>query len=214
MRKSNTIIGAVALGLAGGVGAIVKVFNDVRHKLKIKPRRGIVILGTQQSGKTTIYDFLQGKENAGASTNIDEYEEFEYHIDEKHSIKIRKGRDIGGGEEFIRTFYTKMMQDSDIDICLFVFNSYKYVHEEEYRRDVNARLGLLHRKDMLAKKAAIIGSFVDQFPKTERASVYQKIKALTRDKPYAELLTKQHFHLTDLTKKDKLKSLIDLTFKK
>lgn len=177
-------------------------------------KKGLVILGMQQSGKTTIYDYLQGKKNAGASTNIDEYEEFKYYINDKHSVKIRKGRDIGGGEEFIKSFYTKMIQDSDIDICLFVFNAYKYVHEEEYRRDVNARLGLLHRKGILEKKTAIIGSFEDLFPKAERGSVYETIRSLSAGKPYAELLTRQHFYVTDLTKKDQLKDLIDLTFKK
>ena len=200
---------AVAAGAAGG--ALVTIFSEDNKPLV---KKGLVILGTQNSGKTTIYDYLQGKKNAGINSKNDEYEEFIYSFNDNNSIIIRKGIDLGGDAGIFGKYYGKMINDKNIDFCFFVFNAFAYVNVENYRRDVNSRLHSIYEKGVLNKNTAIIGSFADHFSKEEIANVYDKISELTINKSYSSLLSREYFHLVDLTNDIKLKKLIKTTLSK
>ncbi len=200
---------AVAVGAAGGVLATLFSEDD-----KPLVKKGIVILGIQNSGKTTIYDFLKGEKKAGVNSKIDEYEEFKYFFNEKDSIVIRKGIDMGGDPGIFGRYFGRMINDINIDFCFFVFNAFAYVNKEEYRRDVNSRLHSIYEKGILKKNTAIIGSFMDHFKKEEMPNVYDKINRLTINKSYSRLLSREYFHLIDLTDDIKLKNLINTTLKK
>lgn len=192
---------AVAAGAAGGVLA-----SGILHpgkKLIIK--KGIFILGPSHAGKSTIYKFLQGTSNLATQTTVKEYDEFKYNIDVEKSIIIRKGIDIGGGVEFVDRFYLKMITDKEIDYGFFVFNSFKYINEKEYRRDVNSRLHFIYEKEILKKKTIIVGSYLDNFSLDERPQVANKIKELTVDKRYKVLLSNEHLHLLNLTDEETLR---------
>lgn len=199
---------AVAAGTAGGYLATV-LFKD-----KIKIEKGLAILGMQGAGKTTIYDFLQGKKKAGAITTVDDYDEFEFDIDKKNTIVFRKGKDIGGGSEFIKKYYQQMIADKNIDYCFFVFNSYDYVNDKDYRGQVNARLDHIYNKKILVKKACIIGSFLDKFCETDKSEIKSKIQQFVKDKPYEILLSGHYFHLVDLINESQLKKLLTTTLNK
>jgi GTPase SAR1 family protein len=181
------------------------------NKDKLIIKRGLAILGMQGSGKTTIYDFLKNGKKAGDTTNVDDYEEFNYKIDTKTSIIIRKGKDIGGRDEFIKPFYKKMINDTNVDVCLFVFNAKEYLSNEEYRGGVNARLHFLFENGILKKKTKVIGSFLDHFTIGEQSKVKSKIIDHIKDKSYAELLSSQNFYLSDLTNRKQLKNIIETT---
>lgn len=200
---------AVAAGAAGGVLAS----GVLTPKKTPKVKKGIFILGPQQVGKTTIYKYLQGNNSTSEQTSVNNYEEFIYKIDTDKSLIIRKGKDIGGGEEYIR-FYEKMIKDKEGDYGFFVFNAYNYIHDiEDHRGDVNARLDFIFEKKILNKNTIIIGSFIDQFDEKERASVFEKIKKMTEDKPYSILLSGEYFHLLNLKDSDSLKGFFKKIFK-
>lgn len=202
---------AAAIGSAAAVGAAGGFLANYLSKDKMFVKKGLVILGMQDAGKTTIYDFLQGKKRAGVSSNVDDYDEFTYSFDKENAIVIREGKDIGGGEEFIKKHYNKMINDTNIDFCFFVFNSFKYLNDKTYERNVNARFHIIYEKKILNKKTAIIGSFMDQFTKQEKSNVYNRISERITHKSYAELLSKEYFHLIDLTKEIELKKFINKT---
>lgn len=200
---------AVAAGAAGG--GLAAIFSKEDTPLL---RKGLFILGMQDSGKTTIYDFLSGKKNAGVTTNITEYNEFKYSFGDQHSMVIRKGIDTGGDSGFFGRYYGKMIKDENIDYCFFVFNSYEYIKNQNYRREVNSRLYAIFEKGILNKSTAIIGSFEDHFTQDELPFVYDKINELTKDKSYSSLLSREFFHVIDLRNEAKLKKLIKTTMLK
>lgn len=200
---------ALAAGAAGG--GLAAIFSEDDKPLV---KKGLFILGMQNSGKTTIYDFLQGKKNAGVTTNIEDYSEFKYFFNDNDSIVIRKGVDTGGDAGIFGRYYGKMIKDENIDFCFFVFNSFAYVNEEKYRREVNARLHSIYEQGILKKNTAIIGSFKDHFAKEEMSNVDDKIRKLTINKSYSSLLSREFFHLIDLTNDTKIKKLIKTTMLK
>ena len=200
---------AVAAGAAGG--GLAAVFSKDKKPLV---KKGLFILGMQNSGKTTIYDFLRGEKKAGVTTNINDYDEFTYSFNSTNSIVIRKGIDTGGDPAIFGRYYKKMIENKNIDFCFFVFNSFKYVNEEEYRREVNARLHAIYEKGILNKNTAIIGSFRDHFGEEKIYSIHNKITKLTSNKSYSILLSREFFHLIDLTNASKVKTLIETTMVK
>ncbi len=198
---------AVLAGAAGGA-----LVNEMTKDKPLIIKKGIFILGPQQVGKTTLYDYLQGKNNSSKQTSVNNYDEFTYKIDKDKSLIIRKGKDIGGGTEFIERFYEKMITDKEVDYGFFVFNAYEYLNNIEHRRDVNARLDFIYGKNILNKKTIIIGSYIDKFSNEEVDKVASKIKELTADKSYRTLLSGEYLHLLNLTNHESLKDFFKNIF--
>lgn len=207
-------VSALGMGAAAAAGTTGGILATVLFKDKIKIKKGLAILGMQGAGKTTIYDFIQGKKKAGAITTVDNYDEFEFNIGKNNTIVFRKGKDIGGGSEFIKKYYQQMIADKDIDYCFFVFNSYDYVNDKDYRGQVNARLDHIYNKKILVKKTCIIGSFLDKFSETDKSKIKSEIQQFVKDKPYEILLSRDYFHLADLVDDGQLKKLLLTTLNK
>ncbi|WP_426092361.1 GTPase domain-containing protein [Flavobacterium sp. DSR3-2] len=163
-----------------------------------KERTGLAIFGMQESGKTTIFNHLRN-ENYGAGTTIRPLNEFEYKLENGKTRLIKKGVDIGGGEEFIRKNYEPMLLDENYDVYFFVFNSYKYLNELKEQLDVDARIQFIQKKNINNKKIYLIGSYFDKFT-IDESNVRTLIRAKVKDKTYSSLFS-ENLVLMDLTSK-------------
>lgn len=115
-------------------------FGFLYKKIKGK---NLVVLGMKGSGKTRFYRFLQGKPYIEGETEQEEYGGFAYKKKDGETIFIKKGIDIGGGEDFIKD-YEKMIENCD---CLvFCFNLPQYLSDNEYEKSVNSRIDFVWRK--------------------------------------------------------------------
>jgi hypothetical protein len=73
------------------------------------------------SGKTTIFNFFRN-ENETTATSKRKLEEVECKVDEERTIIIKKGEDIGGGDEYVRHYET-MLLDSKYDLYVMFLNT-------------------------------------------------------------------------------------------
>lgn len=204
---------AAAAGIAGGALAnmLSEDTEDRTSQSGTKRtfiKRGIVILGPTQVGKTTIYNFLKGENKSGA-TSVEDYEQFKYKIGNGLAIIIRKGKDIGGKESFINNYYEKMITSNKIDYCFFVFNAFEYLNNTDHQRDVNARLHFICKKN---KKIKLIGSFIDNFSQDEQHLVSSKIQELNNEKPYKSMFGGRNFSLLNLTDQKQLSVYLKKVF--
>lgn len=171
-----------------------------------KERTGLAIFGMQESGKTTIFNHLRN-ENQGPGTTVRTLNEFEYKLDNGKTRLIKKGVDIGGGEEYIKKNYAPMLSDSNYDVYFFVFNSFKYLNELTEELNVNARIKFIQEKNINKKKIYLIGSYFDEFKEGE-SEIRKKIKTKVTDKPYNDLFD-EHLVLMDLTNRFLLKEFFN-----
>ena len=105
--------------------------------------KSLVVLGMKGAGKTRFYRFLQNKPFIEGESGIDEYEEFEYKKQDGKTIYIRKGKDIGGSEDYINQ-YEDMIKKCDI--LVFCFDLNRYLSDSTYEKQVNARFDFVCRK--------------------------------------------------------------------
>ena len=209
-------IGSFFGGFAIGVGYVIAspflfvgwIFGEI---FPDKQRTGIVIFGMLGSGKTTIFNFLRN-EHAGPGTSIRDLDEFEYKLESGKTRIIKKSKDIGGGEEYIRNFYSSMLLDENYDVYFFTFNCFDYVNGEAYQRDVNSRLDYINNKNTLNKKIILIGSYMDKFNTSlvinSSSGVMDIIKAKVKSKSYSGFFN-ENFVLMDLTNESTLKEFFN-----
>jgi AAA+ ATPase superfamily predicted ATPase len=207
VKKFFSKVGNVVSNKANWFGSLLK-------KKNVKIKKGLVILGMQNSGKTTIYDCLRGEKKAGVSTNIEEYDEFIYKLDKGREIHIREGKDLGGDDGIFGKYHKKMISDEHIDFCYFVFNIREYLDTATYQRSVNARLHAIHQKGVLSKNIAVIGSYFDLLSKEEQSVVFDSLQKLTVGKGYKELVSREFLYLLDLTDKKQMKQMLIQTLTK
>ena len=117
--------------------------------------KSLVVLGMKGAGKTRFYRFLQNKPFIEGESGIDEYEEFEYKKQDGKTIYIRKGKDIGGSEDYINQ-YEDMIKKCDI--LVFCFDLNRYLSDSTYEKQVNARFDFVCRKFKELKRSK--GNFV------------------------------------------------------
>lgn len=204
-------VGIFIGGLVEGVGYVVlspfllvgwiysEIFPD-------KEKTGLAIFGMIESGKTTIFNYLRN-ENAGPGTSIRTLDEFEYKLANGKTRLIKKGVDIGGGEEYIRKYYEPMLLDTNYDVYFFVFNSFKYVNELTEQLNINARIEFIQKKNTNNKKIYLIGSHFDKF-RLDESKVRSEIKTKVKDKSYVSLFN-ENLVLIDLTNKSILKEFFN-----
>lgn len=194
-----TAIGfAVAAGIGGGILAD-NLFPD-------KKRTGIAILGMIASGKTTIFNFLRN-ENINVGTSKREMDEFEYVLPNGKKRIIKKSVDIGGGDEYVKGEYASMLSSDEYDVYFFVFNSFEYLNNLNYQRNVNGRLLFIYNKKNSNKKIILIGSYRDKF-KISTTKVIEDIKLVIENKQYSSLFN-ENFMVMDLTDKSALKTFFN-----
>jgi hypothetical protein len=203
------VVTGIAAGLTGGV-----LGSGVLFDKKPKVKKGVFIMGPQLVGKSEIYKHLQRSTKEATQTSVSGYEEFDYQLGNKESITIKKGKDVGGGEEYISRFYKKILQDKEVDYILFVFNVYKYINNiDDHKGDVNARLDFIHKNNSLKKNIVCIGSFIDKFKNEDKENIYKRISKLTTKKDYKVLVSKENFQLLNLTDNESLIVFFNKLFK-
>lgn len=174
------------------------------------------VLGMQGAGKTQFYKTLKGEEySSSEATSVDDYPEFEFIIDDK-KVMIQAGRDIGGGEEYIR-IYEDFIKEKDI--IVFVFDIAKYLNDSEYKEEVNKRLHFIWKKlgakesnknEGIKSKYIIFGSHLDQLPIEKWSSIYNEVIRSIQEEQFRDMLN-NNFFLADLRDQKKLFQIIKKT---
>lgn len=199
------IIGGIGAAILGG--GIIFLCSDTE---KIEGQT-ISVLGMIAAGKTTLLRQLQGKSVSTSyqGTNVDTYTQFILLVKGKKYL-IHGGNDIGGGEAYIKQYYEDMIKASDI--TFFVFNCYEYLNNDDYAKNVRARLDFINRqaaKD--AKKIVTIGSHVDKFEKEKQKMLLSDMQKSVSGKTYEHLMQKNFFML-NLMEKDGINNMLDKIF--
>ncbi len=158
--------------------------------------KSIAVLGMQAAGKTLMLATLQNKDYNQYSPTVGEepYREFILKTGEK-TIKIKSGKDIGGGLEYCLR-YEDMI--NSCDIVFFLFDGYKYLCDKKYKEDAKVRLDFIHRKKG-AKQVVVIATRKDKFNYPDKA--YKDILNTVFMKSYGELF-KTNFLFLDMRDKN------------
>lgn len=199
----------LAVGLIGGVlGAVLTDTNEVEGKT-------LGVIGMKEAGKTQLYKTLQRKAYSsyqGTATN--DYEEFVFIYGDK-IIKVAAGRDIGGGENYIRDYYKKWIEEKDI--IFFVFNASRYITDNSYAQDVKNRMDFIWRQmknkygsnEEIKKKLVTVGSHLDKIDQNKHNSLIGSFQQDVNGKPYSQMFH-ENFIIANLTEHEKfMKELID-----
>lgn len=183
--------------IVGGVVALLASYTIFSTKTEKTQGMSLAVLGMQMSGKTLFYNHLRRMPyGTYAGSNYDGYESFTIKLANRE-IKIKKGYDIGGGEETIRQHYDKMIADSDI--IVFVFNIYQYMNDISISKDTNARFEYINRKRG-NKSIVMLGTHLDLFNKKEKENVIGNFKRKIAEKDYLKMFDVNFFvlNMTDI----------------
>lgn len=165
----------------------------------------IAVLGMQGSGKTQFLANIRNEDykKYEATIGTEDYEKFNIEIGNRE-VTIEGGKDIGGGEENIRFYYEDMIKNNEI--VFFLFDAYKYLNNNEYRDETQARLEFVNRhSEKRNKEVVIFSTFADKFENKENTSkAYMKIKDSVSEKPYRQLFVDNRFFLLDMRDKNVL----------
>lgn len=203
----------IPIAIAALVGVVI-ANTDSTSTTKTEGK-SLGILGMQEAGKTQILRNLQNKPyHAYEATSTDDYSCFTANINGR-SIEFQQGRDIGGGELYIRDYYENFIKGKDI--ILFVFDVSRYIKNERYARDVRDRLDFIYRKlrenrgdgvsdvfwdnVVFKKKYLTIGSHMDKLSSSEQKTAISKLQATVSGKCYSQMFH-NNLLLCDLTKRD------------
>lgn len=180
-----------------GVTLLLSLFFSSIWKGTNKKELGLAVLGENQSGKTLWYDFLCNTQFSGVHTMEREYDAFDFEYDDGRKVHIKKGRDINGDRHFM-SIYEEMVKDNDV--IMFFNNIEQYIHNEEYRRDVNSRLDFIFHHLDEEKKLYIMWSYADKLANRSKGADEAKKLFLNRHigKPTA-------FLVVNMTDKDEVK---------
>lgn len=212
----------VILGL-GGMLYILFSGKSPTTIFKNEEEVNIAILGPNESGKTTLWNYLKGKPFSK------KYEETEGKIKisfvtkniiwtvenpDNAGNKIKcKGVDINGTEDFIRTEWEEIIKNANM--IIFIFNAYNYLYEINYQRDVNQRMqfikSTIEKHDNEKKRGIwLLGSHADLL--TNKKKEWKKVIEIIKTKPYCEISNNNA--CIDLTNEKELKEYFHQMFKK
>ena len=184
--------------------------------------KSIGVLGMPESGKTQFYMTLKNeKYTQGEATGMDEYPQFDFVIHGK-KIKVKSGKDIGGGEMYIQSYYEDFIKEKDI--IVFVFDIKRYLEDSKYARDVRSRLEFVWRKLLektgimdyvraffeIKRRYILLASHGDQLTAEQKKNVKSILFNSIQGKEYAEMFH-NNMYITDLRDRDKLMELFDST---
>lgn len=167
----------------------------------------LAILGPNEAGKTTLWNFFKGRPASKVYYETADKEKISFVASSTiwNAVKLRfKGVDINGHGDFIRTDWEKLIKNSNM--IIFVFNSYKYLNSIDYQRDVNQRMQFVYstvRKQTDEKKRAIwlLGSYADKLDNKKKD--WERIIGIVKTKPYCDI--SHNNACVNLTNEDELK---------
>lgn len=167
----------------------------------------LAILGMQASGKTSFYDQLKGiSRTEYRGTNYEEVDSFTLDLGDR-KVRIKKGLDIGGGEEYIKSYYNDKIKDNDV--VLFVFDVSKYLSDKEYLRKCEGRFDYIYRHSE-GKQIYIVGSHLDQC-EGDGNQIIQEVKNITKNKEYSSFFG-QNFSVINIRDRRQVLSIAKKMF--
>lgn len=172
----------IASVLIGGTLIVGLSSSDIGKNFK---GVGMAVLGMQESGKTTWYNYLLGENREGQTT---EYIIRQFSISlgdgDDNKLTIREGKDIGGVEEY-QKYYEEMVKTNDK--ILFLFNLNNYDTKWNYQRQVHSRIQLICEamgKDKVSENLYIIMTHADKVKNLEKTKANTKMNI--QDKEYGK----------------------------
>lgn len=193
-----------------------------RLKSALKDTKGICVLGTIGSGKTTLFSHITDNYDiVGKATHREKIKEVVIKIGDRN-IRLKETWDIGGSDDLVEGYYKQLIEDNDHVFIVFNLNdlrdSNKQINKDKVL-EFQARLGVISRY-IKKKRYTVIGSHLDHIIKKFDKNTYNKIKdeycQLIGTKYLNELPdfnVDSNFVMLDLTDKRIAKSFIQKTFK-
>ena len=197
------IIIGVIIALVSGTVAIIVYQPKKLYGWKIS------VLGMQMAGKTQLLANIRNIPYLEYDPTQDyKYEAFKVHLGNR-DVKIRAGKDIGGGDEYC-SVYEDLMKESDI--IFFVFDGYRYLNEKSYKDNVQARLSFIHRHLNKQEFVTFITHKDSYHNKKDTSNALNDIIKSVSEKKYRTLFNNNIFFL-DMRQKDELLKELDKLFK-
>lgn len=171
--------------------------------------KSLGVLGMPESGKTQLYKTLKNeKYTQEEATSIDEYPQFDFVI-KGRKFKVKSGKDIGGGEMYMQSYYEKFIKEKDV--IVFVFDIKRYLEDLTYARKVRSRLEFIWRKLMekagimdyildifeIKRRYILFASHGDQLTTEQKKNVKSELFNSVQGKEYAEMFH-NNMYITDL----------------
>ncbi|MBD3592309.1 ADP-ribosylation factor-like protein [Bacteroides sp. GM023] len=158
----------------------------IENLLNTQKRIGISIIGMSESGKTYLYDKIREEDRCkeGTTAFSEKLKAKIIKIEDKE-IELQPTIDISGdskGMEYFEELY------ENCDIMIVTFDIYKFLSNEDYRRDFAQRIkAVLTRKEKKKRKIILLGSHLDQIEKTKENQVRKKILEYALNEKYIAL---------------------------
>lgn len=167
----------------------------------------LAILGPNEAGKTTLWNFFKGRPASKVYYETDDKEKISFVASCTiwNAVKLRfKGRDINGNGDFIRTDWEKLIENSNM--IIFVFNSYEYLNSIDYQRDINQRMQFVYstvckQTDEKKRDIWLLGSYADKLGNKKKD--WERIIGIIKTKPYCDI--SHNNACVNLTNEDELK---------
>ncbi len=183
----------------------------------------LAILGPNEAGKTTLWNFLKGSTASKVYQETDGKVVLSFVASSKtwNAVKLDEpeeklrftGYDINGNGDFIRTDWEKLIENSNM--IIFVFNSYKYLNNVGYQRDINQRMQFVYstvskQKDGKKRGIWLLGSYADKLGNKKKD--WESIIGIIKTKPYCDI--SHNNACVNLTNEDELKEYYKKMFKR
>ena len=182
--------------------------------------KSLGVLGMVSSGKTSFLANLGVIDKLSAGTTVESYAERKIKIKDRE-ILIQQGQDIGGAESFVVEFYKKWIMEKDI--IIFIFDGERYISDDDYRKDSQARMHFIYTCFMdknagkttdeqinSLKNVVIIASHSDQYENGAEQMRTDIINSIT-DKDYKDLFN-TNVYGADLRNRQDVQSIADKIF--
>lgn len=216
-------IPAIVGGIVAAVAIIVIIAGDSpKDTFKNEKYVNLAILGPNETGKTTLWNFFRGRPTSKVYQETDGKVSISFKAsaitwnaiksDDPEDKKIKiSGCDINGNGDFIRTDWEKMIEKSNM--IIFIFNANKYLKNSDYQRDINQRMQLVRstvdkQSDGKTRGIWLLGSYADLL--ANRKDDWAKIIGIIKTKPYCEI--SHNNACLNLTKEDELKEYYSKLF--
>ncbi len=202
----------IIIGVIGLFSLIIIISGDSpSDTFKYEKKVDLAILGPNEAGKTTLWNFLKGCPASTVYNETDGNEEMSF-VASSITWKVKIcGSDINGNGDFIRNDWEKMIEKANM--VILVFDAYKYLHDENSQRDVNERMQLVMStvsKQTDGKKRGVwlLGSFADLLE--DRKTDWSKIIGGIKKKKYCEI--SHNNACFNLTKEKEMKEYFEKMF--
>lgn len=177
----------------------------------------MAILGMHMSGKTTLLRHMQGLplDPHYKPTEIVPYKKFDWKIGDR---KIKAGVDLGGGDEWVKDNYPKLIAENDI--IIFVFDAYEFENDTVYKRATLGRIDFVfdfifkikqEPNSFIKNHFALIGTHSDKIRSESPRSLIRKWQKDYSEKPYSKVF-KNNIALLDMRNADEINTILKRLF--